>query len=60
MKTQQNAKKKSDNNKQQKAKNKKNRKKKKETNKRKAVDLHVSLLLSGCLSRIQDNTEPGA
>ena len=59
MKTQQDAKKKCDNNKQQKAKNKKNRKKK-ETNKRKAVDLHVSLLLSGCLSRIQDNTEPGA
>ena len=25
-----------------------------------AADLHVSLLLAGCLSRIQDNTEPGA
>ena len=32
----------------------------KKNKQKKAVDLHVSLLLAGCLSRIQDNTEPGA
>ena len=34
----------------------------KENKQKKAADLHISLLLAGCLSRIQDsdNTEPGA
>ena len=50
---------KSDNNKQQK-KQQQTKQKNKEDKQKKAADLHVSLLLAGCLSSIQDNTEPGA
>ena len=55
---------KSDNNKQQKKQTNKQtnktKQKSKENKQKKAADLHVSLLLAGCFSRIQNNTEPGA
>ena len=43
-----------------KTKQNKTKQKNKQNKQKKAVDLYVSLLLAGCLSRIQDNTEPGA
>ena len=43
-----------------KKKKKKTKQKNKGNKQKKAEDLHVSLLLAGCLSRIQENTEPGA
>ena len=42
------------------SKKKKKKQKNKGNKQKKAADFHVSLLLAGCLSRIQDNTEPGA